>query len=49
MSSENLRQAAQDILKDLVEVLFKPPYTKRLQLERAGLGSLKTVGNYLKS
>ena len=34
--------------KDLLEVLFKLPYTKRNQLERAGLGNLKTVGNYLK-
>jgi Fic family protein len=34
--------------KDLLEVLFKLPYTKRNQLESAGLGNLKTVGNYLK-
>lgn len=34
--------------KDLLEVLFKLPYTKRNQLENAGLGNLKTVGNYLK-
>src|SRR5690606_656178 len=34
--------------KDLLEVLFKLPYTKRNQLEKAGLGNLKTVGNYLK-
>lgn len=33
---------------DLLEVLFKLPYTKRNQLEKAGLGNLKTVGNYLK-
>lgn len=33
--------------KDLIEVLFKLPYTKRIFLERAGLGTLKTVGNYL--
>ncbi len=33
--------------KDLVEVLFKLPYTKRQYLIKAGLGSLKTVGNYL--
>ena len=33
---------------DLLEVLFKLPYTKRKQLEKAGLGNLKTVGNYLK-
>lgn len=34
--------------KDLLEVIFKLPYTKRNQLESAGLGNLKTVGNYLK-
>ncbi|RYE27982.1 MAG: Fic family protein [Sphingobacteriaceae bacterium] len=33
--------------KDLIELLFKLPYTKRSFLEKAGLGSLKTVGNYL--
>ena len=34
--------------KDLLEVIFKLPYAKRNQLESAGLGNLKTVGNYLK-
>ena len=34
--------------KDLLEILFRLPYTKRAFLERAGLGNLKTVGNYLK-
>ena len=34
--------------KDLMEVLFRLPYTKRQFLEKAGLGNLKTVGNYLK-
>ena len=33
--------------KDLLEVLFKLPYTKRNQLEAAGLGNLKTAGIYL--
>ena len=33
--------------KDLLEVLFRLPYTKRNQLEKAGLGNIKTVGNYL--
>jgi len=33
--------------KDLMEQLFRLPYTKRNQLEKAGLGNLKTVGNYL--
>lgn len=35
--------------KDLVEILFRLPYTKRQFLESAGLGNLKTVGNYLKA
>jgi len=34
--------------KDLVEVLFRLPYTKRKYLVEAGVGNLKTVGNYLK-
>jgi Fic family protein len=34
--------------KDLMEELFRLPYTKRSQLQKAGLGNLKTVGNYLK-
>ena len=33
--------------KDLVEVLFKLPYTKRQSLLDIGLGTPKTVGNYL--
>lgn len=35
--------------KDLVELLFHLPYTKRNQLEKAGIGTLKTVGNYLRA
>lgn len=34
--------------KDLVEILFRLPYTKRSQLETAGIGTIKTVGVYLK-
>lgn len=33
--------------KDLVEIIFKLPYTKRQNLIDAGLGTPKTVGNYL--
>ena len=33
--------------KDLIEVLFHLPYTKRQHLIDAGLGTPKTVGNYL--
>ena len=35
--------------KDLIEILFKLPYTKRQFLIDAGLGTSKTVGNYLMS
>ena len=34
--------------KDLIEVLFRLPYTKRQHLINEGIGNLKTVGNYLK-
>lgn len=33
--------------KDLVEIIFRLPYTKRQFLINAGLGTPKTVGNYL--
>ncbi len=33
--------------KDLVELLFRLPYTKRQHLVRENLGNLKTTGNYL--
>jgi len=33
--------------KDLIEILFKLPYTKRQNLIDAGFGTPKTVGNYL--
>ena len=33
--------------KDLIEILFRLPYTKRQHLIDAGLGNPKTVGNYL--
>ncbi|MCH7396738.1 Fic family protein [Belliella sp. DSM 107340] len=33
--------------KDLVEIIFKLPYTKRQTLIDGGLGTPKTVGNYL--
>jgi cell filamentation protein, protein adenylyltransferase len=35
--------------KDLLEILFRLPYTKRTLLETAGLGNIKTSGNYLKN
>ncbi|GAB1462472.1 Fic family protein [Pedobacter sp.] len=33
--------------KDLVEILFRLPYTKRQHLINENIGNLKTVGNYL--
>lgn len=33
--------------KDLIEIIFKLPYTKRKYLIEEGLGTPKTVGNYL--
>lgn len=35
--------------KDLIEILFQLPYTKRNFLEKAGIGNIKTSGNYLKN
>lgn len=48
MGSEIQKQLPRAYSKDLMEVLFRLPYTKRQFLESAGLGNLKTVGNYLK-
>lgn len=33
--------------KDLIEILFRLPYTKRQHLINGNIGNLKTVGNYL--
>lgn len=33
--------------KDLIEILFRLPYTKRQHLLNENIGNLKTVGNYL--
>lgn len=35
--------------KDLLEILFRLPYIKRNSIEKAGLGNVKTAGNYLKA
>ncbi len=48
-----MEREIQDILpkvysKDLMEILFHLPYTKRSFLEEKGLGNIKTAGNYLK-
>lgn len=46
---QNMQQQLPKIYsKDLMEIVFRLPYTKRNHLEKAGLGNLKTVGNYLK-
>ncbi len=47
--SEQIKAALPNVYsKDLIEVLFRLPYTKRQFLMDAGLGSAKTVGNYLR-
>jgi Fic family protein len=48
MGIEIQKQLPKVYSKDLMEVLFRLPYTKRQILESAGLGNIKTVGNYLK-
>lgn len=50
---ENMSKEIKDKLpkaysKELVEILFRLPYTKRQHLIDAKLGTLKTVGNYLR-
>jgi Fic family protein len=49
-SSEKIKSVLPKVYsKELVEILFKLPYTKRKFLINAGLGTPKTVGNYLMS
>jgi Fic family protein len=47
MASEIQQKLPKVYSKDLVEALFRLPYTKRTQLESEGIASLKTIGNYL--
>jgi len=47
MSEEIKTKLPKIYSKDLIEILFKLPYTKRKNLIDAQLGTLKTVGNYL--
>lgn len=47
MGAEIQKKLPKIYSKDLIEELFRLPYTKRIQFEKAGLGNLKTVGNYL--
>lgn len=47
-TTENIRAKLPKVYsKDLVEVIFRLPYTKRQSLINIGLGTPKTVGNYL--
>jgi Fic family protein len=47
MSEEIRNELPKAYTKDLVEIIFKLPYTKRQNLIDARLGTPKTVGNYL--
>ncbi len=49
MGKEIQKQLPRLYSKDLLETLFRLPYTKRNFIENAGLGNIKTSGNYLKS
>jgi Fic family protein len=49
MSREIQKKLPKIYSKDLIEVLFRLPYTKRNFIENAGLGNIKTSGNYLKN
>lgn len=49
MGEEIQTQLPKIYSKDLLEVIFHLPYTKRAFLENAGLGNIKTSGAYLKS
>ncbi len=50
MTSQKIKTALPKIYsKDLIEQLFRLPYTKRQFLIDAGLGNPKTVGKYLQS
>ena len=48
MGSEIQNKLPKVYSKDLLELMFRLPYTKRNQLVKVGLGNLKTVGNYLR-
>lgn len=47
MADEMKRKLPKIYSKDLIEILFRLPYTKRQNLIAENIGSLKTVGNYL--
>ncbi|MEP2274460.1 MAG: Fic/DOC family N-terminal domain-containing protein [Reichenbachiella sp.] len=47
MSEEIKTELPKEYSKDLIEIIFKLPYTKRQNLIDAKLGNPKTAGNYL--
>ena len=47
MSDEIKNELPKVYTKDLIEIIFKLPYTKRQNLIDEGFGTPKTVGNYL--
>ena len=47
MSEEIRNELPKVYTKDLIEIIFRLPYTKRQNLIDARLGNPKTVGNYL--
>jgi len=47
MATEIMEKLPKVYTKELVEILFRLPYTKRQFLIDAKLGTPKTVGNYL--
>jgi Fic family protein len=47
MSDEIKNELPKVYTKDLIEIIFKLPYTKRQNLIDEGMGTPKTVGNYL--
>ena len=47
ISNEIKNELPKVYTKDLIEIIFKLPYTKRQNLIDAGFGTPKTVGNYL--
>jgi Fic family protein len=49
MGEEIQKELPKVYSKDLLEILFRLPYVKRNFLEKAGLGNIKTSGNYLKN
>lgn len=47
-TAESIRKTLPKVYsKELIEVIFRLPYTKRQSLMDVGLGTPKTVGNYL--